>query len=243
MRIEARMEKKCSMLNLFYMDNQAEIQAFKLEMVAFTLSDCEQIQAAGGDRIELCDHQPAGGTTPSYGMIQQARLLTQIELTVMIRPRGGDFVYSKQEVAAMRSDIQCCKQLGCDGVVLGVLDLNHQVDQPLLSTLVELAYPLEVTFHRAFDRIANQQEALEAIVRAGCTRILSSGGADSAMQGADQLKALVDQAEGRIEILVGGGVRAHNLSALMWHTGARSYHSADIPGTAEMKKILSQHEG
>ena len=125
---------------------------FKLEVIGFNIESCIVAQAAGAHRIELCDNPEEGGTTPSYGFIKAAREKLQIALFPIIRPRGGDFLYSNEEFEIMKTDIKRCNQLGCDGVVIGMLNADGTVDKKRNASLVELAYPLGVTFHRAFDR-------------------------------------------------------------------------------------------
>jgi copper homeostasis protein len=210
-----------------------------LELIAFSIADCIALESVGVDRVELCDHQPAGGTTPSFGMIKHARKLLSAQLSVMIRPRGGDFCYTAEEQDVMLEDIRCCKELGVDGVVLGFLKEDQRIDIERLTKFVTWAYPLDCTFHRAFDLVPNPEEALEQIIQAGCTRILTSGLAPTAQEGKDRLYQLVKQAAGRIEIMAGSGIRAHNALDIFHSTGVDALHSSDISSAAEMKKILT----
>ena len=140
---------------------------YKLEVIGFTIEGCAIAQSAGAHRIELCDNPADGGTTPSFGFIRAARKLLQIDLYNMIRPRGGDFFYSDDEFEIMKEDIKISKQLGCDGIVLGMLTKENKVDKRRCAQLVELAYPLGVTFHRAFDRTVDPFEALLDIIDIG----------------------------------------------------------------------------
>jgi copper homeostasis protein len=199
---------------------------YTLEVIAFTIESCAIIEQAGAHRIELCDNPAAGGTTPSYGMIKAARNKAGIDLFVMIRPRGGDFLYSADEFSIMLSDIQTCKQLGCDGVVLGLLQKDGSIDVLRTAQLVELAYPMEVTFHRAFDHCAAPFEALEQLVAAGCQRILTSGQQPQAAAGAGLIAQLVKAASNRIIIMPGSGINANNIAALAEQTGAAEFHAS-----------------
>jgi copper homeostasis protein len=212
----------------------------ELELIAFSITDCIALESIGVDRVELCEHQPAGGTTPSYGMIKQARKLLSMQLSVMIRPRGGNFCYTAEELDIMREDIRCCKDLGVDGVVLGFLTEDQHIDIDRLANFVSWAYPLDCTFHRAFDVVPDPETALEQIIEAGCTRILSSGLAPTAQEGKDRLYQMVKQAAGRIEIMAGSGIRAHNFLDIYQSTFVDAMHSSDIGGATEMKKILTQ---
>lgn len=198
----------------------------KLELIAFTIQSCIEAQAAGAHRIELCDNPGEGGTTPSYGFIKQARKNVNIHLFPIIRPRGGDFLYNDAEFEIMKYDVNLCKQLGCDGVVIGLLTADGMVDKTRCKELVDLAYPMGVTFHRAFDRTNDLQQALEDVIEIGCERILTSGGFPNAMDGADVIKLLVEQAADRIIIMPGSGVRSENLLDLIHRTGATEFHSS-----------------
>jgi copper homeostasis protein len=202
------------------------MSAYQLEVIAFTIESCGAIEQAGAHRIELCDNPGEGGTTPSYGFLQQARAVTRLPLFPIIRPRGGDFVYSTAEFNSMLADVSCCKALGCDGVVLGILQPDGQIDAARCAALVRLAYPMEVTFHRAFDRTDNPETALETVIDLGFTRILSSGGHPTAMAGATVLRKLIEQADDRIEIMPGSGVRSDNIVQLATLTGARAFHTS-----------------
>ena len=199
---------------------------FKLEVIGFTIEGCAAAQQAGAHRIELCDNPGDGGTTPSYGFIKAARELLNIHLYPIIRPRGGDFLYSDDEFEMMKTDTRLCKQLGCDGVVIGMLHANGSVDKQRCSRLVELAYPLGVTFHRAFDRTSDAFQAMEDIIDTGCERILTSGQRPNALDGADHIAALTRQANERIIIMPGSGVRSDNILELAKKTGAAEFHTS-----------------
>jgi copper homeostasis protein len=181
-------------------------------------------QANGVSRIELCDNQADGGTTPSYGFIKAARKILNIELYPIIRPRGGDFLYSDEEFEIIKSDLLLCKNLGCDGVVIGLLNADGSVDKEKTKILTELAYPMGVTFHRAFDRTNNIFEALEDIIECGCERILTSGQNPNAYDGKDNIKSLIQKADNRIIIMPGSGINSKNIVEIAQHTGATEFH-------------------
>ncbi len=199
---------------------------FKLEVIGFTIEGCILAQSAGAHRIELCDNPGDGGTTPSHGFIKAAREKLQIGLFPIIRPRGGDFFYTEEEFEIMKTDINLCKQLGCDGVVIGLLKADGTIDKKRNAALVELAYPLGVTFHRAFDRTADAFKAMEDIIEIGCERILTSGQKPNALDGADMIGQLIKQAGERIIIMPGSGVRSDNIMELAKKTGATEFHTS-----------------
>ncbi|HYE56070.1 MAG TPA: copper homeostasis protein CutC [Chitinophagaceae bacterium] len=180
----------------------------------------------GADRIELCDNLSEGGTTQSYGTIRLCREKLSIALFPIIRPRGGDFLYTREEFEIMRQDVQLCRQLGCDGVVIGLLNPDGSIDTERTARLVEAAYPMEVTFHRAFDRCRDPFEALEQLISIGCSRILTSGQKPTAPEGVDLITELVKKAEDRIIIMPGSGVRAENIQQLAAATGTTEFHSS-----------------
>jgi copper homeostasis protein len=181
-------------------------------------------QRGGAKRIELCSNLLEGGVTPSAGLIEQVRAETSIGLQVMIRPRGGDFCYTPEEFETMRRDITFAKKLGADGVVLGILDPHGNVDIERTRELVELARPLNVTFHRAFDMSADLPRALEDICATGVDRLLTSGGEQSALQAVDKIGQLVQAARGRVVIMAGGGIRSDNAVSIIESTGVREIH-------------------
>ncbi|MBS1756284.1 MAG: copper homeostasis protein CutC [Bacteroidetes bacterium] len=199
---------------------------YKLEVVAFDIESCRAIERSGAHRIELCDNPAEGGTTASYGFIEMARKLTSIDLFPIIRPRGGDFLYSDDEFEIMKSDVKVCKDLGCDGIVIGILNKDGSIDKKRCSQLVNLAYPLGVTFHRAFDRVNHAAEALEDVIDIGCERILTSGLYQNASDGLKNLTDLVSQADGRIIIMPGSGIRSNNIEAIAKATKATQFHSS-----------------
>ncbi len=191
-------------------------------------------QRAGASRVELCASMPEGGTTPSGGLISVVRKALEIGIFVMIRPRGGDFLYNESELQTMQYDIDMAKNLGADGIVLGILNKNGQVNKTQVAKFVAQAYPLEVTFHRAIDCAVNYDEALEAIIDTGCKRILTSGQANTAFEGINNLEKIVKQAKNRIEIMAGSGVNAINAASLL-KIGVDSLHlSAKAIRNSEM---------
>ncbi len=199
---------------------------FKLEVIGFNIESCKIAQSAGAHRIELCDNPGDGGTTPSYGFIKAARKNLQIDLFPIIRPRGGDFLFTDAELEVMKADVKICKDLGCDGVVIGMLNADGTVNIQRCSQLVQLAYPLGVTFHRAFDRVVDAAQALEDIIEIGCERILTSGLQPTALAGAEKIASLIKQADERIIIMPGSGVRSNNILELVKKTGAKEFHSS-----------------
>ncbi|MGN5953043.1 copper homeostasis protein CutC [Sphingobacterium lactis] len=205
---------------------EKEINGIKLEICANSIYSAEQAQAAGASRVELCQNLENGGTTPSYGQIKTTRDLLHIGVHVLIRPRAGDFLYNKQEFEEMKADIKMCKELKCDGVVIGILDEAGHVDIPRMNELVNLAKPMTAVFHRAFDRCADPYQALEDIISLGCDRILTSGQKNTAEEGRVLLQELVELAGGRIEIMPGSGVHAQNVKDILNFTQARSIHAS-----------------
>jgi copper homeostasis protein len=197
-----------------------------LEVAANSVASACAAQAGGAGRVELCAALELGGLTPSQATIALARERLRIPLYVLIRPRAGDFLYGEPECEAMRRDIETCAALGCDGVVLGVLDADGDVDVARCRALMAAAGGMGVTFHRAFDLARDPRRALEAIVALGCERVLTSGGQASAMEGAALIRALVAQAAGRVSVMPGAGVDAGNLAALAAATGASEFHAS-----------------
>jgi copper homeostasis protein len=185
-----------------------------IEVCAYSLESCINAQAGGAGRIELCGGLGEGGTTPSAGMLEMVKEYIQIPVYVMIRPRGGDFVYDFFEEEIMRKDIATAKKLGADGVVLGILHPDGQVDVERTKALVEFAHPLKVTFHRAFDLTPDPIKALAAVIATGAERILTSGQRASAPEALELLSQLSEKANGAIEIMAGGGVNHTNAAAL-----------------------------
>ncbi|HEY5393455.1 MAG TPA: copper homeostasis protein CutC [Hanamia sp.] len=199
---------------------------FKLEIIGFNIESCITAQDAGANRIELCASPGEGGTTPSYAFIKTAREKLQIDLYAMVRPRGGDFLYSEEDFEIMKKDIAICKENGCNGIVTGILTKEGNVDKRRCQQLLELAYPLKATFHRAFDRVKDPLEALEDVINSGFERILTSGLKPKAIEGADLLSQLIKQATERIIIIPGSGINSKNIISIAEMTGAREFHSS-----------------
>ena len=198
---------------------------YLLEISVETLAAAVAAERGGADRVELCADLSGGGVTPSPGLMRETRKAVRVPIFAMIRPRGGDFVYSAAEFAQMRHDLEVAKACGMDGVVSGILDKDFAIDIARTKELVEAAKPLPVTFHRAFDEAADLRLALENVIATGATRILTSGGKPRAAEGVEILAELVAAAAGRIEIIPGGGVNADNLTEIVQATGAREFHS------------------
>jgi len=206
-----------------------------MEVCANSVSSGLEAQKGGAKRIELCASLTEGGTTPSYSQIALAKKLLTIEVFPIIRPRGGDFLYSDIEFELMKEDIRICKELNCEGVVIGILTAEGKVDKERCAELIELASPMEVSFHRAFDMAADLNEALEDIISLGVIRVLTSGGKASALEGAEVIAGLIVQSRGRIEIMPGAGVNKDNITALISLTGAQVFHaSARLPIAGKM---------
>jgi len=197
-----------------------------IEICIDSVASARAAQAGGADRVELCANLPEGGTTPSAGMIRVVRAAFTGGLMVIIRPRGYDFLFSEDEMEVMLEEIRTAANLGVDGVVIGCLRPDGTVDRGRCSRLIEAAAGMDVTFHRAFDMTRNLPEALENIASLGIRRVLSSGGRQDAIAGADVLAALVRQANGRVSIMPGGGVTEDNIPEIIHATGAREIHLA-----------------
>jgi copper homeostasis protein len=179
----------------------------------------------GADRLELCANLDAGGTTPGTALLAAVKSRVGIPVFTMIRPRGGSFVYTPAERDAMHRDIAAARAHGADGLVLGLLDERHRIDATAARDVLGDAGDLPVTFHRAFDAIADQLSGLDSLMELGIDRVLTSGGAPTALAGAESIRALVDHAGDAIRIMAGGGVRAHNARGLVRLTGVRELHA------------------
>lgn len=202
------------------------MRAIVFELCAETIDACLAARDGGAHRIELCSGLSEGGITPSYGLIRAAVERSGIPIHVLVRPRGGDFLYSAAEIEVMRDDILHIKGLGAAGVVLGMLRADGTVDIEGTRALVELARPMEVTFHRAIDATPSLVRALEDVIATGADRVLSSGGRSDVVAGSASLSELVIEADNRIEIAVGGGLRLDNAASLARVTGARHFHGS-----------------
>jgi copper homeostasis protein len=202
------------------------MQMYVLEIAVFTLDGALRAVEGGANRLELCENPNDGGTTPSYGMLKKISAAMTIPVFPIIRPRGGDFVYSTDEVDVMKHDILLCKELGYEGIVLGCLDAEGNIDSELLASLITLASPMHVTFHRAFDRCKNPLTALEDIIACGCKRILTSGQHPSVEDGVSLVKKLMALAQDRIIIMPGSGLNSMNVAKIASETGAVEFHTA-----------------
>ena len=199
----------------------------KLEIAVFSIEAALDELNAGADRVEFCENPMEGGTTPSYGSLATLSMLTEKPVFPIIRPRGGDFLYTRNEFESMKSDVLMAKKLGYPGIVIGLLNTDGTIDTARTKELVDLAgMEMEVTFHRAFDRCHDPVHALEAIIKTGCKRILTSGQVPNAADNLPLLKKLIDQSDNRIIIMPGSGVRANNIKDIITNTGATEMHSS-----------------
>lgn len=207
----------------------------RIEICANPLESALYAEEAKANRVELCAGMPEGGTTPSYGTIKLTCQQLTIPVHVIIRPRGGDFHYSQDELDIMREDILLSKELGAAGVVIGCLTPEGDIDMKAMQYLMEVCEGLSVTFHRAFDMCRDAKKGLEQIISLGCNRILTSGQEANALKGAELLRSLVEQANGRIIIMPGCGVGAKNIKEISEITGASEFHlSARTDRASEM---------
>lgn len=197
-----------------------------IEIATSDFNTTKSAVEGGADRIELCANLAEGGTTPSYGLIKQCRDSFDVLLYPIIRPRGGDFLYNKDEFELMKKDIQLAKKIGCDGIVIGLLNMNGTIDLIRTAVLIELAYPMGVTFHRAFDRCKNPFEALEELIEIGCERILTSGQKQNVNDALDLINDLNKKAADRIIIMPGSGLRSNNIKLIAEKTGCFEFHSS-----------------
>lgn len=197
-----------------------------IEIATTDFTTTKSAVEGGADRIELCAALTEGGTTASYGTLKKCREAFDVQLFPIIRTRSGDFLYTEDEFEIMMNEVKLCKELGCDGVVIGMLERNGAIDLRKTLQLIEAAYPLEVTFHRAFDRCKDPYEAMEQLIGCGCQRILTSGQQLTALQGTDLIAQLVKAADQRIIIMPGSGIRKENIKELAEKTGATEFHSS-----------------
>ncbi len=183
-----------------------------------------EAEHGGADRVELCENMADGGCTPGYGSILFARKQLKIDLFVMIRPRGADFLYSAGEFEIMKNDIRMVKKSGANGVVFGILNPSGAIDKTRMEILSELSRPMSITCHRAFDMTADPFQAMEDLINLGINRILTSGQRENALLGASLIKNLISKAKGRICIMPGGGIKEHNIKEVITTTGANEFH-------------------
>jgi copper homeostasis protein len=196
----------------------------RVEICVDSAASAFAAERGGANRVELCDNLLEGGTTPSAGSIKVARRGLKIGLQVIIRPRGGDFLYDAHEIEVMREDIRMAKDLGADGVVIGCLTAEGEIDKALTQELIVLARPLNVTFHRAFDMCRDPRKGLEDLIALGVDRVLTSGQEASCLEGMDLIAALQKLAAGRIIVMPGGGITPRNIHRIIAGTGVSEVH-------------------
>jgi copper homeostasis protein len=207
-----------------------------LEVCVESVSGVRAARAAGAARVELCCALAEGGLTPSHACLAAAVAVGGIEVVALARPRGGDFLYEADELAVLERDVACARELGAAGVALGCLTADGEIDEKLCERLIRRARPLAVTFHRAFDFVRAPERALETLVHLGVARVLTSGGAPSALEGQAEIAALVRAARGRIQVVAAGGVRAGNAAEIVLRTGVEALHfSASVPRASAMR--------
>jgi copper homeostasis protein len=209
-----------------------------LEICANSYQSAKNAQEAGAYRIELCQELSVGGVTPSYGLLKQVTDNLEISMFVLIRPRGGNFVYTNSEFETMKADIQLCKELGYQGIVSGVLNSDKTIDIKRTIELVKLSKPLKFTFHRAFDEVANPKEALEQLIDLGVERVLTSGQEASAEKGLELLQELNKISNNRIIILAGGGVNSENAKTFK-EAGLKEIHTSASSQLEENNELFS----
>lgn len=200
----------------------------KLEIATFNLESALIAQQNGASRVELCKEMELGGTTPEADALALAKEQLFVDIYAMVRPRGGDFVYTENEFDQMMQTILAFKEIPVDGFVFGILSTDNKVDEARNAALVAAAAPIPCTFHRAFDRCIDWRSALESVITCGFKTILTSGAAKNVIEGKETLKKMVAAAAGRIEIMPGGGLRADNLKDIMKLTAAAYFHSSAI---------------
>lgn len=212
-----------------------------LEICVFNVATAIAAEKAGANRLELCENYANGGTTPSYGYLKTIREKISIPVFPMIRPRGGDYIHTEEEINIIHKDILLCKELGFEGVVIGLLNADGTIDAENTARLTAAAYPLEVTFHRAFDRCKNPLEALETIINCGCTRLLTSGQTPKVTEGLTLVKQLVDIAADQIIIMPASGLNSQNVAQIIEATGVTEVHTSarkKIPTTSQFRNAL-----
>lgn len=196
----------------------------KIEVCAFSVQSAINAEKAGAFRVELCSNYYEGGTTPPAGTIIEARENLSIKLHILIRPRGGDFLYSPLEYKTLLKDIETAKSLGADGIAVGVLTSGGKVDKQKMKEIISAAGEMSITFHRAFDTVIDPFEALDDLCELGISRILTSGMKPTAYEGIESIARLVEKAEGRIIIMPGSGINSGNIKELLQKTKAKEFH-------------------
>lgn len=208
------------------MENRRDIlkENIIMEVCVDSLESAIAAEKGGADRIELCQNLMAGGTTPSLGLIELVKEYIGIDISVMIRPRSGDFCYSNCEMEVMKKDIEVVRKIGIDGIVTGILTYNGEIDVNRMRKLIEIAKPIPITFHRAFDMVKDPFKALDKLVGLGVKRILTSGQENSAVDGIDLISQLVKRANSEIIIMAGGGINSGNVASIIKNTGVNEIH-------------------
>jgi copper homeostasis protein len=205
-----------------------------LEIACFNAESAVIAQQNGADRVELCANMLEGGTTPNFEIARKVRDELTIKMNVMIRPRGGDFVYTDAEFEQMKYEIVQFKKINVDGFVFGILNVDNSFNEERNKELVALASPVPCTFHRAFDVVLNVYESLESLIDCGFQTVLTSGQGENVMEGIEVLQTLVKKANGRIIVMPGGGLRSTNIEALDQKVKASFYHSSAITDSSEI---------
>jgi copper homeostasis protein len=200
----------------------------KLEICCYNLIDGHTAQIAGADQIELCSSPFEGGITPSYGLIKMARYSIAIPISVIIRPRGGNFIYSDLEWLSMKADIMKCQEIGIDGISIGLLTMHNSLDLKKLEELQQIAGGMKLTFHRAFDLLENKSLSLENLIELGFDSIMTSGSGLDAFSGVYEINQMVQQAANRIKIIAAGGIRPQNLEYICINADPHIIHSSLI---------------
>ena len=213
----------------------------KIEICVEGIDGLVAAQHAGADRVELCASLVEGGLTPSLGTVRQALALAEIPFHVIIRPRGGDFLYSELEFESMLEDVKALRAMGVAGVVFGCLTADGRIDEPRMSALVDAAGPMATTCHRAFDMTRDYREAVEALIRCGVDRVLTSGQRDTAVEGIDILRDTVATAAGRLTIMACGALDAGNIAGVLQRSGADELHFAALVTTARPMQFRNEH--
>lgn len=217
------------------------MKTFLFELCAVSWEAARAGQCGGADRIELCAELEIGGVTPDFGLARTIATNLSIPVNVLIRPRGGDFVYSDSEFTLMRHQVELARAAGAHGVVFGILHPDRRVDVERTTALVNLARPMKVTFHRAFDETPDLAEALEAVIETGADHLLTSGGAPDVLSGAESIERLSQQNRDRIQIMAGGGLRLATLGEVVRCTGISVFHGS-LPPKAGTKDSYSRLE-
>lgn len=205
-----------------------------LEIACFNAESAVIAQQNGADRVELCANMLEGGTTPDFEIVRKVRNELSIKMNVMIRPRGGDFVYTDAEFEQMKSEIEQFKAINVDGFVFGILNNDNSFNAKKNKELVTLASPIPCTFHRAYDVVSNVYESLELLIDCGFQTVLTSGQGENVMEGIEVLQTLVEKANGRIIVMPGGGLRSTNIGGLDQKVKASYYHSSAITNSSEI---------